>query len=40
MQIQMEREKTRRKEDLQKNQQEFNQIKDQEQQIKLKTMYD
>jgi len=39
MQINMEREKARRKEELQKNQQEFNQLKDQEQAIKIKTMY-
>jgi len=39
MQIQMEREKARRKEELTKNQQEFNLLKDQEQAIKIKTMY-
>jgi len=39
MQIQMEREKARRKEELMKNQQEFNLLKNQEQQIKVKTMY-
>jgi len=39
MQIQMEREKARRKEELMKNQQEFNLLKNQEQQIKIKTMY-
>jgi len=39
MQIQMEREKARRKEELMKNQQEFNLLKDQEQTIKVKTMY-
>jgi len=39
MMIQMEREKTRRKEELTKNQKEFNLLKNQEQQIKIKTMY-
>jgi hypothetical protein len=39
MLIQMEREKTRRKEELMKNQKEFNLLKNEEQQIKIKTMY-
>jgi len=39
MQIQMEREKMRRREELLKNQKECNLLKDQEQQIKIKTMY-
>jgi len=39
MQIQMEREKMRRREELAKNQKEFNLLKNEEQQIKIKTMY-
>jgi hypothetical protein len=39
MQIQMEREKVRRREELAKNQKEFNLLKNEEQQIKIKTMY-
>jgi len=39
MQIQMEREKMRRKEELLRNQKEFNLLKNEEQQIKIKTMY-
>jgi hypothetical protein len=39
MQIQMEREKVRRKEELARNQKEFNLLKNEEQQIKIKTMY-
>jgi len=39
MLIQMEREKARRKEELLKNQKEFNLLKNEEQQIKIKTMY-
>jgi len=39
MQIQMEREKNRRKEELMRNQKEFNLLKNEEQQIKIKTMY-
>jgi len=39
MQIQMEREKNRRKEEVMRNQKESNLLKNQEQQIKVKTMY-
>jgi len=39
MLIQIEREKTRRKEELLRNQKEFNLLKNEEQQIKIKTMY-
>lgn len=39
MQIQMEREKVRRREELLRNQKEFNLLKNEEQQIKIKTMY-
>ena len=39
MQIQIEREKARRKEELLRNQKEYNLLKNQEQQIKIKTMY-
>jgi len=39
MQIQMEREKQRRKDELLRNQKEFNLLKNEEQQIKIKTMY-
>jgi len=39
MQIQMEREKNRRKEEILKNQKEFNLLKDQEQQVRIKSMY-
>jgi len=39
MQIQMEREKNRRKEELLKNQKEFNLLKNEEQQVRIKSMY-
>jgi len=39
MLIQMEREKARRKDELMRNQKEFNLLKNEEQQIKIKTMY-
>lgn len=39
MQIQLEREKARRKEEILKNQKEFNLLKNEEQKIKIKTMY-
>jgi len=39
MQIQMEREKQRRKDELMRNQKEFNSLKNEEQQIKIRTMY-
>ena len=39
MQIQMEREKQRRKDELLRNQKEFNLLKNEEQQVKIKTMY-
>lgn len=39
MQIQMEREKNRRKEEILKNQKEFNLLKNEEQQIRIKSMY-
>jgi len=39
MQIQMEREKNRRKDELLRNQKEFNLLKNQEQQVNIKTMY-
>ena len=40
MQIKMEREKQRRKDELLRNQKEFNSLKNEEQKIKLKTQYD
>jgi len=40
MQVQMEREKNRRQAEILRNQKEFNLLKNQEQQIKIKTMYD
>jgi hypothetical protein len=39
MLIKLEREKQRRKEEILKNQQEFNLLKNEEQKIKIKTMY-
>jgi len=39
MQIQMEREKNRRKEEILKNQKEFNLLKNEEQQVRVKSMY-
>jgi len=39
MQIQMEREKTRRKAELLRNQKEFNLLKNEEQAIRIKTRY-
>ena len=36
----MEREKQRRKDELLRNQKEFNLLKNEEQQVKIKTMYD
>ena len=39
MLIKLEREKQRRKEEILKNQQEFNLLKNEEQKIKVKTMY-